>query len=113
MDGADSDVQRELAALEAEEARVSAERRRLHQQIDFGYASETTRAHEREVSNHRRELHRRIDVLRELLGMPLGPPRASAATGPERIPGHKPIGDLERIGDGARDEATPPEHEYM
>jgi len=45
MEGADSDPQKELVALEAEE------RRRLHQQIDFGYASETTRAREQEVSN--------------------------------------------------------------
>ena len=51
MEGADSDPQKELVALEAEEALVSAERRRLHQQIDFGYASETTRAREQEVSN--------------------------------------------------------------
>jgi hypothetical protein len=50
---------------------VSAERRRLHQQIDFGYATETTRAREREVSDERHELHRRIDELRGLLG--LGP----------------------------------------
>jgi hypothetical protein len=111
MDRRDSDLQKELAALEAEEARVSAERRRLHQQIDFGYGSETTRAREQEISNHRRELHRRIDLLRELLGMPLGPPRASAATGPEQKAGLSPIGELERIGDDARDEALPAEHE--
>ena len=110
MEGADSDPQKELVALEAEEALVSAERRRLHQQIDFGYASETTRAREQEVSNHRREWHRRIDVLRELLGMPLGPPRASAATGPEQKAGLSPIGELERIGDDARNDAPPAEH---
>ena len=104
MEGADSDPQKELVALEAEE------RRRLHQQIDFGYASETTRAREQEVSNHRREWHRRIDVLRELLGMPLGPPRASAATGPEQKAGLSPIGELERIGDDARNDAPPAEH---
>ena len=34
----------ELAALEAEERQVSAERRRLHQQIDGGFATEMTRA---------------------------------------------------------------------
>ena len=53
----------ELAALEAEEAHVSAERRRLHDRIDYGFATETTRAREREVSDHRRQLHRRIDAL--------------------------------------------------
>lgn len=63
------DLRKELASLEATEARISAERRRLHEQIDFGYASEATRAREREVSDERRELHRRIDELRELLGV--------------------------------------------
>jgi hypothetical protein len=67
----------ELAALEAEEAEVSAERRRLHQQIDHGFATETTLVRERELSARRRELHQRIDALREPLGLPLGPPRAS------------------------------------
>jgi septal ring factor EnvC (AmiA/AmiB activator) len=62
------DLRKELASLEATEARISAERRRLHEQIDFGYASEATRAREREVSDERRELHKRIDELRELLG---------------------------------------------
>jgi chromosome segregation ATPase len=60
----------ELAALEAIEARVSAERRRLHQQIDFGYSSaDSLRAREREVSDQRQALHRRIDSLQELLGI--------------------------------------------
>lgn len=71
------DLREELAALEAEEAQVSAERRRLHQQIDHGFASETTRARERELSVRRRDLHQRIDALREPLGLPLGPPQAS------------------------------------
>lgn len=66
------DVRRELERLEAEEARVSALRRHLHHQIDFGYASDETRAREREISDQRRELHRRIDELRELLGLPPG-----------------------------------------
>lgn len=65
-------VRRELERLEAEEARVSALRRHLHHQIDFGYASDETRAREREISDQRRELHRRIDELRELLGLPPG-----------------------------------------
>ena len=70
MDEASLDALREeLATLEVAEARVSAERRRLHQQIDFGYATETTRLREREVSDERHEMHRRIDELRELLGL--------------------------------------------
>jgi len=73
----------ELAALEAEEAHVSAERRRLHDRIDYGFATETTRAREREVSDHRRQLHRRIDALRERLGMPSGPAATSE-------PSHEP-----------------------
>jgi hypothetical protein len=55
--------------LEEVEARLSAERRRLHDQIDYGFATATTRAREREVSHERRELHRRIDALREVLGV--------------------------------------------
>jgi len=66
------DPRTELARLEAEEARVSAQRRHLHHQIDFGYASDETRAREREISDGRLALHRRIDELRELLGMPRG-----------------------------------------
>jgi hypothetical protein len=61
------DVRRELAKLEAEEARLSAARRHLQHQIDFGFESATTREREREVSNERLEVHRRIDSLRELL----------------------------------------------
>ena len=63
------DFRAELARLEAEEKLVSAKRRHLHQQIDFGFASEEARALEREISDERRQLHRRIDSLRELLGM--------------------------------------------
>jgi hypothetical protein len=62
-------IREELAALEAREARVSAERRRLHQQIDSGFASDSTRAREQEVSEQRRTLHQRIDSLQDLLGM--------------------------------------------
>ena len=57
----------ELARLEAEEAQLSAVRDRLHNQIDFGFGSETARAREREVSDERQELHRRIDELRKLV----------------------------------------------
>jgi hypothetical protein len=64
------DLRAELAELEAKETQLSAVRARLHQQIDFGYATESTRAREREVSDERRQLHRRIDSLRERLGEP-------------------------------------------
>ena len=51
-------------------ADVSAERRRLHKKIDFGYSvSESLRAREREVSARRRELHQRIDDLQQVLGI--------------------------------------------
>jgi hypothetical protein len=58
----------ELTRLEAEEALLSAQRRHLHQKIDFGYATDESRAREREISDQRQALHRRIDELRELLG---------------------------------------------
>jgi hypothetical protein len=60
-------LREELSRLEAEEKQLSAQRRFLHQQIDFGYASEGARARERDVSDERRRLHRRIDALRETL----------------------------------------------
>jgi hypothetical protein len=48
MDEATLDALREeLSRLESEEARVSAERRRLHNQIDSGFGTETARARER------------------------------------------------------------------
>lgn len=83
-----ADLHAELAALEDEEAQVSAERRHLHRQIDFGYASETTRAREREVSDRRRELHARIDAIRENLGMRAGP--SSGHLGWASVPGMTP-----------------------
>ena len=46
------------------------------QQIDNGFASETTRAGERTIADRRRKLHQRIDALRESLGLPTGPRRA-------------------------------------
>jgi len=61
------DLRKELAGLEAAETTLSAERRHLHNQIDYGYATDATRAREREVSAERRQLHERIDSLRELL----------------------------------------------
>jgi hypothetical protein len=61
------DLRTELADLEAEEARLSATRKRLQDQIDFGFESGTTREREREVSDERLALHRRIESLRERL----------------------------------------------
>jgi DNA-directed RNA polymerase sigma subunit (sigma70/sigma32) len=61
------ELRKELATLEADERRVSAERRRLHNQIDYGFSSPETVAREREVSDERHRLHERIDALRELL----------------------------------------------
>jgi hypothetical protein len=98
--GSLDDVRAELVALEAEEAQVSAERRRLHQQIDHGFATETTRVRERELSARRRELHQRIDALREPLGLPLGPPRASTReTVPREKAGEGMFHELDRIDD--------------
>jgi 50S ribosomal subunit-associated GTPase HflX len=57
----------ELAKMEAAEARLSAERSRLQDQIDFGFGTETAREREREVSDERREVHQRIDAIREQL----------------------------------------------
>lgn len=91
------DPEAELAALEEEEAQVSAERRHLHRQIDFGYASETTRAREREVSDHRRELHARIDAIRENLGRRAGPRQTSTWAALEQL--SDGIEGLERIVD--------------
>jgi hypothetical protein len=107
------DLRAELAALEAEEAKVSAERRHLHRQIDFGYASETARARERELSGHRRELHRRIDALRESLGLSAGPQRASAQTSLDQVAGDSPSGELERIGDDTQRIAAPAGHPHV
>jgi 50S ribosomal subunit-associated GTPase HflX len=61
------DLHGELARLEAEEARLSATRKRLQDQIDFGFESGMTRDREREVSDERQEVHRRIDDLRQRL----------------------------------------------
>ena len=61
------DLRRELAALEAEEAQLSAVRDRLQHQIDFGFETDSTRTREREVSDERRRLHDRIDELKRRL----------------------------------------------
>jgi hypothetical protein len=84
----------ELAALEAEQAQVSAVRRRLHDQIDYGFATDTTRAREREVSDRRRQLHRRIDELREQLGASIDVQRASLESSVEQIAGPGSIREL-------------------
>lgn len=61
------DLREELTRLEAEEARLSAERDRLHDRIDLGFPTDHTRAREREISDRRRQVHERIDSVRELL----------------------------------------------
>ena len=104
------DLREELAVLESEERRLSAERRHLHRQMDFGFATETTRAREQEVSSRRRELHRRIDALRERLGLPVGPQRPE--TNLEDVTGGELIQGLERIGDHAPGEAAGGEPAY-
>jgi regulator of replication initiation timing len=58
----------ELAQLVAEEERLSAERDRLHNKIDFGFGTDETRAREREISDARQDVHRQIDALRERIG---------------------------------------------
>jgi hypothetical protein len=95
-----ADLSAELAALEEEEARVSAERRHLHHQIDFGYATETTRIREREVSDRRRELHIRIDAMREALGARPGPKQAPIQGAFDQVPDG--IGKLEPIADATQ-----------
>lgn len=61
------ELRAELAVLKAREKRLSAERERLHHQIDFGFESASTAERELEVSAARRELHQRIDLLRKIL----------------------------------------------
>ena len=83
------ELREELAALEAREAQISAERRRLHQQIDFGFSTAETRAREREVSDERRQLHLRIDSLRKTL-QPADPLTAEAkAFNPSESPSNR------------------------
>jgi len=53
----------QLARLGRAEQGLSKIRRRLHDQLDRGFASTTTEAKEREVSAERRELHAQIDAL--------------------------------------------------
>ncbi len=58
----------ELEQLEHQERKVSAFRRRLHDQLD-AFPNELTSKREREVSEKRRALHRRIDSLRAQLDL--------------------------------------------
>lgn len=77
----ESDVRAELAELEVKAVRLSAIRSRLQDQIDYGYASDATRAREREISAERRLLHRQIDSLRQLLDLSPGPPKKDEPLG--------------------------------
>jgi uncharacterized coiled-coil DUF342 family protein len=61
------ELREELSALEAKAARLSQMRSHLHQQIDFGFETSTTREREREVSDERIEIHQQIDSLKETL----------------------------------------------
>ena len=61
------DLRGELAALEAKAAQLSAMRNQLHNRIDLGFATATTRDREREVSDERMELFEQIDALKEAL----------------------------------------------
>jgi hypothetical protein len=61
------ELREELTLLEAEEARLSAQRGRLHDQIDFGFGSDTTKEREREISDDRQGVHQRISSLKELI----------------------------------------------
>jgi hypothetical protein len=67
VDTSIDELRQEIETLEAEAAQLSATRSRLHNQIDFGFETATTRQREREVSDQRNELHRRIDSLKEVL----------------------------------------------
>jgi hypothetical protein len=104
MDRPDLDeLRQELATLEATEMRISAERRRLHDKIDYGFADEATHAREREVSAERRQLHQRIDALREILHDEGSPPAADeGASALSQWSGISP--ELAPIGDAFAEE---------
>jgi hypothetical protein len=59
----------ELDSLIAQERALSDVRRRLHTQIDFGFANEMSKLRERQISDERLALHREIDALRAQLGL--------------------------------------------
>jgi hypothetical protein len=104
------ELREELARLEAEEVRVSALRRHLHRQIDFGSATDETRIRERRVSDERRELHRRIDELRELLGLERHRSVSLLGGGPDVQPEDVPMWFERRVVDDARDDLERQRH---
>ncbi len=57
------DLDAQLAALEAEERELSAQRRRLHDRL-ASFPNDVSMQQERELSRQRAELHVRIDTLR-------------------------------------------------
>lgn len=61
------DLRGRLADLESKAARLTLTRAHLHQQIDYGFETATTRQREREVSDERNELHRQIDSLKQTI----------------------------------------------
>lgn len=61
------DLRGQIADLEDRAARLSATRSQIHDKIDLGFETSTTREREREVSDERKELHERIDSLKEAL----------------------------------------------
>jgi len=67
MEPTKSELLAELEALVREEERLSQERRRLHDQLDKGFANEAAVEREKKVSAERLEIHERIDQLRALL----------------------------------------------
>jgi hypothetical protein len=67
VEAGDENLLEELSQMQAAEARLSAERNRLQDKIDFGFGTDATRQREREVSDERRKVHERIDALREQL----------------------------------------------
>ncbi len=67
MEPTQADLRAELEALERREEHLSIERRRLHDQLDKGFANEVAIERERKISEERLAIHHRIDELRALL----------------------------------------------
>ncbi len=57
------DLDEQLAALEAEERELSAQRRRLHDRL-ASFPNDVSMQQERELSRQRSDLHVRIDAIR-------------------------------------------------
>jgi hypothetical protein len=93
-------------------------KRRAFQQSDATCIVRSTSASQPRRPGHTRagglkpqgELHRRIDTVRELLGLSAGPQRVSFRPRLDQIASHRPIGELERIGDRSEDHASPSEY---